>query len=172
MQAAFPFCNAMDNIWNIKSVSRLSPVTSEILLPGSFKNSKPSGAPGRRQKPRKPTAQIYNCGTSRHIWQFSWQQPARLPSQHRRQRHWHRTWRMCQRLFPCNVMSHVMSHVTFLRRVSTGWWTHHQVSGHRRRVLLVPSRLLLSSFGEHWWLPARASWRSPHLSCYSLTKQD
>ena len=52
----------------------------------------------RRHRPRKPTAQICNCGTSRHIWQFSWQQLARLPSQHRRQRHWHRTWRMCQRL--------------------------------------------------------------------------
>ena len=24
----------------------------------------------RRQRPRKPTAQICNCGTSRHIWQF------------------------------------------------------------------------------------------------------
>ena len=52
----------------------------------------------RCQRPRKPTAQICNCGTSRHIWQFSWQQLARLPSQHRRQRHRHRTWRMCQRL--------------------------------------------------------------------------
>ena len=30
----------------------------------------------RRQRPRKPTAQICNCGTSRHIWQFSWQQLA------------------------------------------------------------------------------------------------
>ena len=42
MQAAFPSCNAIDNLWNRKPVSRVSPVTwSEILLPRSFKNSKP-----------------------------------------------------------------------------------------------------------------------------------
>ena len=31
----------------------------------------------RHQKPRKPTGQIYNCGTCRHIYlAISWQQPA------------------------------------------------------------------------------------------------
>ena len=40
--------------------------------------------------------------------------------------------------------------------VSTGWWTHHQVSGHRRKVLLVPSRIgswreSLTGKLRHWW---------------------
>ena len=68
MQAAFPFCNAMDNLWNRKSLSRLSPVTSEILLPRSSKI--PNHQCTRRHRPRKPTAQICNCGTSRIFGNF------------------------------------------------------------------------------------------------------
>ena len=39
MHAALPFCSAIDKRWNRNEVSHLSPVTSEMRLPSSWKNS-------------------------------------------------------------------------------------------------------------------------------------